>query len=111
MSEILGAFEQAVLLAVIRLDDGAYGRGILKEVQDRLHRDVAPGAIHATLERLQAKRLVASYLGPGTANRAGRARRYYRLEPMGIQALDDARAAMHQLWHGLRWPLKTKGAT
>ena len=111
MSEILGAFEQAVLLAVVRLDDGAYGRAILKEVEDRLHREVAPGAIHATLERLLTKRLVASYLGSGTANRAGRERRYYRLEPMGLQALDDARVAMHQLWRGLRWPPKVKGAT
>src|SRR5262245_31041614 len=66
MADVLGAFEQAVLLAVLRLEDEAYGRAILKEVQTRLDRDVAAGAVHATLERLVRKRLVGSRLGSGT---------------------------------------------
>jgi len=41
MAEILGAFEQAVLLAILRLGEDAYGRAILKEVQARLEREVA----------------------------------------------------------------------
>src|SRR6266536_3401000 len=73
MADVLGAFEQAVLLAVLRLDDDAYGRAILKEVQARLERDVAAGAVHATLERLERKGLLSSRLGSGTPVRAGRA--------------------------------------
>jgi DNA-binding PadR family transcriptional regulator len=106
MADTLGAFEQAVLLAIVRLGDGAYGRAILKEVQARLERDVAAGAVHATLERLEQKRLVASRLGSGTPIRSGRARRFYRLQPSGLRALNDARAAVDALWHGLVWPLK-----
>jgi PadR family transcriptional regulator len=106
MAEILGAFEQAVLLAVLRLDQDAYGRAILKEVQARLDRDVAAGAVHATLDRLERKGLLASRLGSGTPVRAGRARRYYRLHPAGVRALNDARAAVETMWHGLRWPLR-----
>jgi PadR family transcriptional regulator len=106
MADMLGAFEQAVLLAVVRLGDDAYGRAILKEVQERLDRDVAAGAVHATLDRLERKRLLASSLGSGTPVRAGRPRRYYRLQPAGVKALNDARAAVDTLWHGLRWPLK-----
>ena len=105
MADVLGAFEQAVLLAIVRLGDGAYGRAILKEAQARLERDVAAGAVHATLERLENKKLVASRLGPGTPVRAGRARRYYRLQPAGLRALNDARASVDALWHGLTWPL------
>jgi PadR family transcriptional regulator PadR len=105
MAEVLGAFEQAVLLAIVRLGDEAYGRAILKETQTRLERDVAAGAVHATLDRLSNKRLVSSRLGPGTPVRAGRARRYYRLTPAGVRALNDARAAVDILWHGLKWPL------
>jgi DNA-binding PadR family transcriptional regulator len=101
-----GAFEQAVLLAIIRLGADAYGRAILKEVQLRLERDVAAGAVHATLERLQARGLIASRLGSGTAVRGGRARRFYRLQPAGLRALNDARATVDLLWHGLEWPLK-----
>jgi hypothetical protein len=55
MAEILGAFEQAVLLAIVRLGDEAYGRAVLKEVQVRLDREVAAGAVHATLDRLETK--------------------------------------------------------
>jgi PadR family transcriptional regulator PadR len=106
MAENLGAFEQAVLLAIVRLGENAYGRAILKEVQTRLDRDVPAGAVHATLERLERKRAVASRLGPGTPVRGGRARRFYRLEPRGLRALNEARAAIDSLWHGLKWPLK-----
>jgi PadR family transcriptional regulator PadR len=106
MADHLGAFEQAVLLAVVRLDENAYGRAILKEVQTRLERDVAAGAVHATLERLERKRVVSSRLGSGTPVRGGRARRFYRLRPNGLRALNDARAAVDSLWQGLKWPLK-----
>ena len=110
MADMLGAFEQAVLLALIRLADEAYGRAIFKEVQERLEREVAAGAVHATLERLQKKGLITSRLGPGAEVRAGRARRYYRIQPAGVRALNDARAAIDTLWHGLEWPLaKLKG--
>ena len=102
----MGTFEQAVLLAVLRLRSGAYGRAVLNEVQVRLEREVAAGAVHATLTRLEGKGLLASRVGPGTEVRAGRPRRYYRLEPSGIRALNEARAAVNILWRGVKWPLK-----
>lgn len=106
MADILGAFEQAVLLAILRLREDAYGRAILKEVQVRLERDVAAGAVHATLERLAKKGLVTSRLGAGTPIRGGRARRFYRVQAKGVRALNDARATVDNLWIGLVWPLK-----
>lgn len=105
MADTLGAFEQAVLLALVRLGDGAYGRAIFKQVQERLQREIAAGAVHATLERLEGKGLVSSRLGPGTEIRGGRARRYYRLSPAGIRALNEAREAVEGLWRGINWPL------
>ena len=108
MAEVLGAFEQAVLLGILRLGTDAYGRAVLKDVQARLERDVAPGAVHATLERLERKKLVSSSLGSGTPVRAGRARRYYRLTPSAVRALNEARAAADSIWHGLKWPLTAK---
>lgn len=106
MAEVLGTFEQAVLLAILRLADEAYGRAILQEIETRLGREVAAGAVHATLERLENKGLVKSHLGSGTAIRAGRPRRYYRLEPAGVSALNNARGTIEDLWRGLKWPLK-----
>ena len=106
MADVLGTFEQAVLLAVLRLRSGAYGRPILNEVSARLDRDVAAGAVHATLVRLEEKGLVSSEIGPGTEVRAGRPRRYYRIDPSGVRALNDAHVAVNTLWRGFRWPLK-----
>jgi PadR family transcriptional regulator, regulatory protein PadR len=106
VAEVLGAFEQAVLLAVLRLGRDAYGRAILKEVQARLAREVAAGAVHATLDRLERKGLVSSRLGSGTPVRDGRARRYYMVAAAGVRALNDARESFHNVWRGLTWPLK-----
>jgi PadR family transcriptional regulator PadR len=106
MADVLGAFEQSVLLAILRLKDEAYGRAILKEVKLRLEREVAAGAVHATLVRLEDRSLLTSRLGAGTAIRGGRARRFYKLRPAGLHALNDARAAIDNLWLGLKWPLK-----
>jgi len=105
MADVLGTLEQAVLLSVLHLDEDAYGRAILKEVQARLERNIAAGAVHATLERLERKGLLSSRLGPGTPVRAGRARRYYRVRPAGVRALDDARRTMQNIWRGLKWPV------
>ena len=110
MADILGAFEQAVLIAVMRLGSDAYGGAILKDVEKRLERGVAAGAAHARLERLVRKGLLASRLGAGTPIRAGRARRYYRLLPAGVRALNDAREVVDDIWRGLKWPsVKAKG--
>ena len=106
MAGVLGTFEQAVLLAVLRLGSGAYGRAVLNEVQTRLGRDVAAGAVHSTLVRLEEKGLLSSDLGSGSEVRAGRPRRYYRLDPSGVRALNEARAAVSTLWRGFRWPLR-----
>lgn len=106
MADVVGAFEQAVLLAVVRLREDAYGRAILKDVQTRLERNVAAGAVHATLVRLEQKGFLASTLGSGTEVRAGRPRRFYTLEPAGRRALNQARATVDKLWRGFRWPLE-----
>jgi DNA-binding PadR family transcriptional regulator len=108
MPELIGQFEQAVLLALIRLGRDAYGRAILNEVQARLNRDVSAGAVYATLDRLESKRFVSSKLAPGTAIRGGRARRYFVPTGAGVRALNDARSATESLWRGLAWPLKAR---
>jgi PadR family transcriptional regulator PadR len=108
VAESLGLFEQAVLLAIIRLDDGAYGRAILNEVAARLERDVAAGAVQATLDRLERKGLVRSRLGSGTLIRDGRARRFYIVLAEGLRALNDARTTHQAIWRGWARPLKAK---
>ena len=106
--ETIGQFEQAVLVALIKLGKDAYGRAILNEVQTRLDRDVSAGAVYATLERLETKGLISSTLAPGTAIRGGRARRYFAPTGAGVRALKDAKSATDKIWRGLAWPLKAR---
>ena len=108
VAELLGAFEQAVLLAVWNLAEEAYGRAVLRGAQSALDRQVAAGAVYATLDRLEQKSLIASRLEEGTPVRAGRVRRYYRLTAAGIKALNESKAALEQVWRGAKWPLESK---
>jgi len=110
MADVLGTFEQAVLLSLVRpateLGKEAYGRAILTEVQHRLGREVAAGAVYATLDRLEQKGLISSELDEGTEVRAGRPRRCYAIEPAGVRALNDAKVATERLYTGVKWPIK-----
>jgi DNA-binding PadR family transcriptional regulator len=104
MSELLGTFEQSVLLSIFSLGTDAYGRAILSRVQATLQREVAAGAVYATLERLEARGLVRSRLEAGTAVRGGRARRYYALAAEGQRALGDTRRALTAMWKNVQLP-------
>jgi DNA-binding PadR family transcriptional regulator len=108
MADLLGTFEQAVLLAVWNLTDQAYGRAILRGTQEALDREGAAGAVYATLDRLEQKGLVSSRVESGTPVRSGRARRYYQLTAVGVRALNDSKAALEQMWSSAEWPLGSK---
>ena len=107
VAELLGAFEQAVLLTIWRLGEEAYGRAILRGVQTALNREVAAGAVYATLDRLEEKTLCESRLEEGTQVRAGRMRRYYRLTAAGVKAMNESKAALEQMWRAATWPLES----
>jgi PadR family transcriptional regulator PadR len=75
---LLGEFEQVVLLAILRLDDDAYGVTIRSEIATCTGREPAPGALYTTLDRLEEKGLVRSRMGEPTPERGGRPKRYSR---------------------------------
>jgi len=108
MAELLGTFEQIVLLTVLGLDDEAYGRAVLRDVQaaSSAGRNTSAGAVYATLDRLEAKGLLASTLEEGTPERGGRPRRFYRLTSAGARSLTEARTTLEKLWRGKPWPLE-----
>lgn len=97
----LGEFEQIVLLAILRLDETAYGVRIRREITDRTGRAVSPGALYTTLDRLEDKGFVISRLGDPTPERGGRAKRYYKVSASGRQAVQRAQNAYQSLLAGL----------
>lgn len=100
--EYLGEFEQLVLLALVRLGEDAYGMRVRREIEERGERPVSIGAVYATLERLEAKGYVSSYLGEATAERGGRAKRHFRIESEGEQALRNSMETVRKMTKGLK---------
>ena len=107
MAEVLGVFEQAILLAIFQLGQAAYGRTILHQVQTSLARKVYAGAVYTTLDRLEKRGLLRSSLAEGTPVRGGRPRRYYSLSAEGVTALNDARETLNKMWRNIQWPVRT----
>ena len=99
--EHLGEFEQIVLLAVLRLGDEAYGVPIRREIEKRTKRSLTVGALYRTLDRLEEKSLVSSWLTDPTPERGGRSKRYFKVDPPGIRALRESRAELAAMWEGL----------
>ena len=97
----LGEFEQLVLLAIVHLQEDAYGIPIVDEIQRRTGREVARAAVYVTLRRLEEKGLVSSWMGEPTAERGGKGRRYVNIEPSGLRALRESRQVSEQMWRGL----------
>jgi PadR family transcriptional regulator PadR len=92
----LGSFEEQVLLAVLRAGE-AYGMAVRREIESATGRDVAIGAVYATLDRMEAKGLVESERsGPGE-----RSRRVFAVTQGGARALAATRAMRERLWQGI----------
>ena len=101
MRDQLGQFELIVLLAVLRLGDEAYGVPISREIEDAIGREPALASVYATLERLEDRGLVSSELGEPTAERGGRAKRYFHVTGKGLREVRETRQALIKMWQGV----------
>jgi DNA-binding PadR family transcriptional regulator len=101
MARYLGEFEQALLLAVLRVGDGAYGLSIRRELEAHTGRRASHGATYVTLDRLVAKGLLESRLDDSTDARGGRRKRFFRVTPQGLEALKASRERLLSLWDGI----------
>jgi PadR family transcriptional regulator PadR len=99
--EILGEFEQIVLLAVLQSKGSAYAVPIRDEIERRTSRPVSRGAIYLTLIRLSRKGYLDSKMGEPTAQRGGRAKRLYKVRPAGLLALKLSLAGLDRMRAGL----------
>jgi len=95
----LGQFEQLVLTAILARRDDAYGVSIHAKVQElAAPKAVSLGAVYVTLDRLEDKGLVSSWLTDPTPERGGRAKRCYRLEALGERALEESAVTAKRMW-------------
>jgi PadR family transcriptional regulator PadR len=98
----IGQFEQLVLTAILTRREDAYGVSIHSKVAELAHpKPISLGAVYVTLDRLEDKGLVKSWLTDPTPERGGRAKRCYRLEALGERALQESAVTAKRIWDGI----------
>ena len=100
MKRLLTDFELMTMLAVLRLREEAYGVPIARELEEAGRR-VTLGAVYLALDRLEGQGLLASALGDATAQRGGRAKRYFRVTANGLRAVRATQRAFVTMWRGI----------
>jgi PadR family transcriptional regulator, regulatory protein PadR len=98
----LGPVELMALLAVLQLGDDAYGVPIADAISEATGRDVLLGSVYVTLERLEQRGLLTSRVGDPTAERGGRAKRYFRVTAKGVKEARATQYAIARLSRGVR---------
>ncbi len=94
----LGEFEEIVLLTVAALTPKAYSVVIAEDLEKATGNTITTGAVYASLQRLEEKGLVNSYMGEATAERGGRRKRLFSVTPAGSRVLQQVRAVRENLW-------------
>jgi PadR family transcriptional regulator, regulatory protein PadR len=100
--DFLGEFEIYVLLALSHLDPDGYGVTIRQEITRRTGREIAIGAVYATLSRLEEKGLIAHTLSDPLPVPGGRSRKHFVLTSAGVRALDHATRMLARMMQGWR---------
>jgi DNA-binding PadR family transcriptional regulator len=99
-SRRLGEVEQLVLLAVLRLEGGAYAVPIRELVARDAGVRLSRGSVYVTLDRLEAKGFVDSWFGDPISEPGGKSRRMFRIRPAGLAALRSIQKAISRLAAG-----------
>ncbi len=97
-----GEFELLVLLAVLRLGDGAYGVTIREELEEETTRTLTLGAVYKTLGRLEGKGFLETRVAPPTRERGGRRKKLYRITPAGLETARRSLEDLRRMTDGLR---------
>ena len=100
---LLGEFEYLMLTAAARLGNEAYGAAIRQEIEDATGTACSIGALYTTLDRLEDKGLIKTWMGEPTPERGGRPKRMVRITPKGIDAATSFYNAVRRVSRGVAW--------
>lgn len=100
---MLGEFEYLMLTAATRLGEGAYGVAIRQEIEAATGQRCSLGALYTTLDRLESKGFVKTWMGEPTPQRGGRPKRIVRVTAKGVQAASDFYTVVTRVTRGVSW--------
>ena len=102
----LGEFEYLMLTTAARLGEDAYGVAIRQAIEEATGRRCSLGALYTTLDRLETKGFIKTWMGNPSPKRGGRPKRMVRVTAKGIQAATDFYDAVMRASRGVRWATK-----
>lgn len=100
---MLGEFEYLLIGAVVRLGEDAYGASIRAEIESVTRHPCSIGALYTTLDRLERKGLVRTWMGEATPQRGGRPKRMVRVTRAGAAEARSFYATIARASRGLAW--------
>ena len=103
---MLGEFEYLLLSAAARLGDDAYGVAIRAAVREATGRECSLGALYTTIDRLERKGLLSTWMGDPTPQRGGRPKRMIRVTAKGARAAAEFYTAIRRVSRGVAWATK-----
>ena len=98
--QLLGEVEHLVLLAILRVGEGAYAVPIREEIARHAGVPLSRGTIYVTLDRLERKGYISSWHSDPTPAPGGKARRCFAVERDGMAALRAAQRMVEALRAG-----------
>ena len=107
---MIGEFEYLLIATTVRLGDEAYGAAIRQEFEQTTQRPCSIGALYTTLDRLEAKGLLETWLGDPTPERGGRAKRMVRVTREGKKAAAQFYETVLRASSGTAWASAKAGA-
>jgi PadR family transcriptional regulator, regulatory protein PadR len=100
---MLGEFEYLLITAAAGLGDKAYGAAIREEIASTTGRSCSIGALYTTIDRLETKGLMKTWMGEATPQRGGRAKRMIRVTPLGLRAAKNFYDTVTRVSRGAAW--------
>jgi|SRR5580692_8513694 PadR family transcriptional regulator PadR len=100
---MLGEFEYLLLTTAARLGEDAYGAAMRQDIEEATGRRCSIGALYTTLDRLETKGFLKTWMGDPTPQRGGRPKRMVRVTPKGVHAATEFYAAVTRVTRGVSW--------
>jgi PadR family transcriptional regulator len=106
---MVGEFEYVILSTAIRLGKEAYGASIRQQIEEATQSRCSIGALYTTLDRLEKKGFIKTWMGDPVPKRGGRAKRLVRVTAKGARAAADFYAAVMRVSRGVSWEMNRLG--
>ena len=100
---MIGEFQYLILTAAARLGEEAYGAAVREAIQQATQQRCSVGALYTTLNRLETKGLIKTWMGNPTPERGGRSKRLLRITAKGVQAASEFYGTIQRVSSGAPW--------